>query len=283
MKRFSETYGYKPIKNVIQVESMDADLRIGLWNTLAVCYFEPLRKSTTPTLQRDWLSQLIIGLWIDFFKHPYDTIPNGPSDAYQEIRGRFFNFQWYEVYDFVQFVATESSQKQENKVFMKYCNTILEREVSGWRFIGGKLVPITSKEEITEIEEALEATESLRPVTIHLKAALDLMSDRESPDYRNSIKESISAVEAICSLIAGRDKAELPDALKVIAGKISVHGALKEAFIKLYGYTSDAEGIRHALLDEPNLHLEDAKFMLVSCATFINYLKLKASKAGIKL
>lgn len=60
-----------------------------------------------------------------------------------------------------------------------------------------------------------------------------------------------------------------------------MHPALKGSFEKLYGYTSDAEGIRHALLDEPNLDFEDAKFMLVSCSAFVNYLKAKAAKAGI--
>jgi len=62
-----------------------------------------------------------------------------------------------------------------------------------------------------------------------------------------------------------------------------MHSALKSAFSSLYGYTSDADGIRHALLNEPNLYFEDAKFMLVSCSTFINYLIIKASKAGIKI
>jgi len=283
MKRFSETYGYKPIKNVMQVDSMDNDLRISLWNGLAMYYLESLRTSGAPTLERDWLSTLLLRLWVYFFKHPFDTIPPGSSGAYQELRNRFFSFEWCEVYDFIQFVANESTQKQVNEAFMEFCNKILERELSGYRFVGGKIEPITSKEEIAEIEEALEPIESLRPVIIHLNAALGFMSDKKSPDYRNCIKESISAVEAICSLIAGKDKAELPDALKVIATRIGLHGALKEAFTKLYGYTSDAEGIRHALLDEPNLGLEDAKFMLVSCAAFINYLKLKSSKAGIKL
>ena len=60
---------------------------------------------------------------------------------------------------------------------------------------------------------------------------------------------------------------------------------LKEAFQRLYQYTSSAEGIRHAigLMEEPNLNYEDAKFMLVSCSAFINYLMSKASKAGIKM
>ncbi len=58
-----------------------------------------------------------------------------------------------------------------------------------------------------------------------------------------------------------------------------MHPALNRAFSNLYGYTSGGDGIRHALLDEPNLDFEDAKFMIVSCSGFINYLISKASKA----
>jgi len=60
--------------------------------------------------------------------------------------------------------------------------------------------------------------------------------------------------------------------------------SLKRAFDSLYGYTSSAEGIRHALLDDKStLSFEDAKFMLVSCSAFVNYLISKTEKAGIKL
>ena len=48
---------------------------------------------------------------------------------------------------------------------------------------------------------------------------------------------------------------------------------MKEAFGKLYGYTSDANGIRHAGdIGGPSSTFEEAKFMLVSCSAFINYL-----------
>jgi len=36
-------------------------------------------------------------------------------------------------------------------------------------------------------------------------------------------------------------------------------------------------------LDESNIDFEDAKFMLISCSAFINYLKVKISKANLKL
>ncbi len=84
-------------------------------------------------------------------------------------------------------------------------------------------------------------------------------------------------------MITGDSKATLGQALKIIENKINIHPALKIAFDKLYGYTSDEDGIRHCLMDESNLDFEDAKFMLVSCSAFINYLKEKASKVKIEL
>lgn len=41
----------------------------------------------------------------------------------------------------------------------------------------------------------------------------------------------------------------------------------------LYGYISDANGIRHAgNIGGPSSTFEEAKFMLVSCSAFVNYL-----------
>lgn len=41
---------------------------------------------------------------------------------------------------------------------------------------------------------------------------------------------------------------------------------------KKFQNTSDAEGIRHALLNESSLGYEDSLYMLISCSAFINYL-----------
>jgi hypothetical protein len=52
-----------------------------------------------------------------------------------------------------------------------------------------------------------------------------------------------------------------------------LHGALKTAFSALYGYTSDSGGIRHFLnRDDVVPDFDSAKFMLVVCSAFINYL-----------
>jgi len=112
-----------------------------------------------------------------------------------------------------------------------------------------------------------------------LRTSIEYFSNRENPDYRNTIKEAISAVEALCVIITGDKKAKLGQALSNIEKKFKIHGALKNAFSSLYGYSSDSGGIRHSLLeDDISVSFEDAKFMLVSCSAFINYLKVKIEK-----
>lgn len=74
-------------------------------------------------------------------------------------------------------------------------------------------------------------------------------------------------------IVAENPKATLPDALKALERGDRLHTALKDGFVKLYGYSSDEQGIRHAMLDEPNISAADARFFLLSCTFFVNYLK----------
>jgi len=67
----------------------------------------------------------------------------------------------------------------------------MNREFSGYIFVSGKVMPRISNIEISEIERAMNSP--LDSVNEHLKQALSLISKKENPDYRNSIKESISA------------------------------------------------------------------------------------------
>jgi hypothetical protein len=133
-------------------------------------------------------------------------------------------------------------------------------------------VDITSKQELEVLESEITDSRFSGPAG-HLLRALEHYADRQKPDYRNSIKESISAVESMASIVAEKPGATLSDALKVLEKKKKLHGALKDGFIKLYAYASDEGGIRHAMLEEPALTAADARFFLLSCASFVNYLK----------
>ena len=179
---------------------------------------------------------------------------------------------WFRVYDFIEFNIQHYPFLTSKEEFISKINEVLIDENSAYQIIDHYVTPITSEQEIQSIEEALESTNPYSGVQQHLNQALKLMSDSQNPDYRNSIKESVSALEGLCQKILNKDKVTLGDAIGQIEKQFPIHSALKNSIKSLYGYTSDGDGIRHAMLEEPNLTYIDAKFMLVACTNFINYL-----------
>lgn len=278
--RFSERIGKKDKKVDIQIDSIDLELRNGLWNVFSIIINQPMNEYAV--LERSPFKGLIESIYIHFLKEPVDEIPYAVSEVIKELRSRFFNWDYLNVYDFIDFIGRTEDEAFDPEEFRATCDIILKRELSAYRFVSGQLAPITSEIEIHEIEEAIEssANQNFNGVRIHLESALTKLSDKTKPDYRNSIKESISAVESICQEITNDKNAELGKTIKKLRTIIPIHGALEQGFIKLYGWTSDSDGIRHAMMEDDNLDQEDALFMLVSCSAFINYLIAKATKLG---
>jgi hypothetical protein len=274
--RFSQRIGITPANKLAQRQSMDDELRSSLWSLLTVCYWRtgtdsdgaPLKKGSF--VQFSSLSELALRLWFRHYKLPVDTIDEYWGNWLAKLRERFFAAEWFEVYDLVEFVVQNGPEK-EGSEFVKLCNHSLEHENSAYRFVGRQLTEITSQAELDSVEQALQQSQPYAGVHRHLESALTLMSDRRSPDYRNSIKESISAVESLAKQLSNDNSATLGAVLKELERTKKLHPALRSAFSSLYGYTSDAQGIRHALLDEPSLTKGDARFMLVCCTSFINY------------
>lgn len=287
--KFSQRIGKTHLTKEIQLESIDEELENGLWNIYDLYILQKINDERDYTYNIRPSVFFSNSLWHHYFKKPIDQIPSQFYRVQTEIRKYFFSCEWYNLYDFIEFnidlVQEKFFQHSINveKIFQA-SNEILEREFAGYRFIEQKLSPITNPTEIKEIEESFSVTESftsLKGCNTHLKSALSKLSDRLNPDYRNSIKESISALESIAKVISNNSKDSLGGALDKIKGKLKIHSALERGFKQIYGYTSDTDGIRHALTEETTCDFEDAKFMLVSCSAFINYLVIKANKAGI--
>lgn len=188
------------------------------------------------------------------------------------------NGKWYTIYDFIEKYLMKCDDEKLFRIRTEF-NRILEEEVSAYRISGKIVVPITNKHELETVEEA--QNNEYEAVRIHLSKALELFANRIKPDYENSIKESISAVEAICCIITGMTgkNATLGNTLKKLKDNgIHIYSAMEKAFLSLYGYTSDEDGIRHGGMDFANAPSEDARYMLISCSAFINYLMDKWSK-----
>ena len=285
--KFSQRQGITPKEKSIQLDFIDRDLLNGLWNIYKISILDSINEGKNYTYGTYPFLNFSNSVWHNFFKLPVDTIPYESYNVKSWIRKWFFEAKWFEVYDFIEFclkvVDASQFQLEIDKIQIGF-NKVFEREFAGYRFIQGNISPITNDIEIDEIKSALNSTKSytaLNVCNIHLEEALVKLSDRNNPDYRNSIKESISAIESLAKIISNDAKDSLGASLDKIKGKIKIHSALEKGFKQIYGYTSDDDGIRHALTQESTCDFEDAKFMLTSCSAFINYLITKSKKAGI--
>lgn len=188
--------------------------------------------------------------------------------------------EWYTIYDFIERYL-KILGKETSSLMQEEFNRILEDEASPYRIVEKLVVPITNETELTTIEEAKNT--KYGTINTHISKALELYANRRNPDYENSIKESICAVESMCCIITGQTgaNATLGKTIKKLKDSgIHIHPALENAFSAMYGYASDENGIRHGGIDFKDAPAEDAKYMLVSCSAFVNYLIEKWSKVS---
>jgi hypothetical protein len=275
-KNFSEKYaGIKP--KAIQIKSIDEDLRNGLWNIFHKVLFSELRylfweRDTEYDFDAFWEM-----LFDSFLKKRIDEIPSYLSGKESFFKRLLLETKWHFTYDLVEFTIyffrgySGGIKICQYGDFIKMVNEVLERENSGYRIISDKIAPIIDDIEIETFEKAVSLDE---PAATHLKNALTKLSDRKEPDYKNSIKESISAVESVLKKLTG--ESTLGKALKKLENFCVIPELLKKAMEKLYAYTNGGDGIRHSSIGigkEPKF--EEAKYMLVVCSAFINYIRCK--------
>lgn len=202
----------------------------------------------------------------------FDRIDNVIAQApYNEV---------LDVIEYCYYWVTHRSDPLIKTTWKNAFNMLFRQEYVGYRFVSDQIVPVTDELEIREIEQACKTP--FDGARTQLQKALGFLSDRENPDYKNCVKESISAVESVCKVISGNEKAALKDALNgLIANGMNIHGSLKSAILALYGYASDEGGIRHAEREtESTVTFEEAKFMMVTCSAIVNYLVAEYGKHG---
>jgi len=274
--------GKAPIKS-LQVDSMDADLKTGLWNVYLSCFVRKIERYRS--YGSSDLDKYLDNLWQEHFKYPLEKRDPDYDQTFEIIQKLYSTYTYLEVYNFIEF-HTDWNYRILSSLnvfpFIDECNRVLEREYSGFRVIDKHIVPISNQIEIAEINSAANVGVSLfgakyKGVNIHLQEAIRKLSDKVQPDYRNSIKEAISAVESICRQLTNENT--LGEALKALEKSgVTINPQLKTGFEKFYAYSNNKEtGIRHAIVDDPEIpDFDDAKYMLVICSAFINLLIAKS-------
>lgn len=260
MPSFSQRMGLKPIDKLVQRESFDEETRSRLWNDIQVSiwnhweyYFGTSSRGVLTRIVED----IVAEVWSLYLKKPLDAMPKFypenldlHTSSYRVIRAYFFNAKWNEILDFIEFLLEAKAMHQAQT--WKYhlgvrVNATLKEENTAYRLIDDRFAEITSEDEIRAISEAQESP--YKAVSDHINQAAIHLWNRKSSDYRNSIKEAISAVESMCRALTGNPKASLGECLGPLDKRIPMHGAFKDALHKLYGYASDEGGLRHGLIE----------------------------------
>jgi len=213
-------------------------------------------------------------LWDRFFKEEMGDLRHVRHSGHiciDQIKEKFYELEWYKVYDFLEFSLSVDDYERTN--FINILNLIFIDERAEYKIIGDMVAPLISGAESEEVERAVESKYSM--VSNHIKKAIELYRKRPFADYQNSIKESISAVEALARIILNKPNATLGDLVK----DLNIHSAFKEAISKLYGWTSNEGGIRHSENGkELKIDEKEARYMLVQCSALVNYIISKNEK-----
>lgn len=281
---FSDEHNMGSCTTEMQTNDLDDRTRTLLYNVISSSLRDQFRDAPYNSgiyLKEDLFCRYIIGYALAI---KIDPEKHYAIDGFNILVEKIFREAPYnEIFDLLELITRHrysDNETNKQKQFYDFINMVFEREYVGYRMIDGKITPIADENEKESIEEACE--NKFEGTRAHISKALGFISDREHPDYKNSVKESISAVESVCSIIVGDESASLGKALKRLKDNgVNVHPTLEVAFSKLYGYTSDEGGIRHAEgMTESEVTFEDAKFMLVSCSAFVNYLTANYGKIG---
>jgi len=245
--------------------------RIRLFNIFLSDFYYP---RTTVVQGQKMLSgpatEFLLGAWTEFCMGRLDQYPGSDKFVFQIIGTWLESGHWHLMLDIWEELFEHRDLLPHPEKTACAVREAMERENTAYTFVGGRFVERMTPQEVKSVETALKTP--IEGVKVHLTDALQKLSDRENPDFRNSIKESIIAVEAACKHLAGSRKGDLNVALDKLNAQRPLHPALKNAFSTLYGWTSDDRGIRHAIKDAENVERADAQFMLVACSAFVNYL-----------
>lgn len=283
MPSFAQRMGLRPVRTLVQRDSLDEETRTEIWNvTLGLTRALVEAQQYEANRVFDLVTSAV---WAWEFKKPRDEEPP-ESRVWGAVKNHILKADWVDALDMVEAIVGYVARFEHWKtrevlpVFLEGYNGTFEIHMVGYRFIDQKLMPLDSEVDLAAITAALDDAKPFKGARHHLDQAASLLSDRKKPDYPNVIKESISAVEAVC--VAITKEATLGGALKKLKSSgVTIHPALEGAWSKMYGWTSDADGIRHGSIEAPDANQALAKYMLVVCSAFVSYVIEVSRKARL--
>lgn len=277
---FSQAQGYEDLPQALRLEEVSSSARRHIWNLLYVCVKREdnhVKISGTAVYEpKNQWTDIFYFLHTRFLNRFADDFHSGNSSQLRnamEYKGVILGAKFNRVFDLLQSIMRQPSCPAD---FIEDAADIFRRE--GLAYVIDAEDPPTIFPAVTEVEaEAISGAlrelqaASLEGAVEHLRQAAECFNQA---DWSGAIRESIHSVESIARLLDPGAAKTLGPALESLEQQGRLHPALKQGFSNLYGYTSDEQGIRHALIDEPESPAgrDEALFMLGACASFASYL-----------
>ena len=263
---FSERLGIERDEFSLQINTMDARLRNALWNFVEeyICDGKDYFRHNKPEF-----IEKVKFFWTIISAEKHRNIPDYLSSILLQLSKDFDNLRYNSAYDVIEAVIGKFGIREGA---VDTLNFSLGFCGCGYRLIGDSFVPITTDSDIEALDEALSLSDGYHGVQKHLRSALQHLSNRDRPDYRNSIKESVSALESVARCLAPTKSNKFSDSMQQLDSRARLHGSFKKIFVNIYGYASDEEGIRHSIVENDNADEAEARFMFVACSAAVSYL-----------
>lgn len=284
---FSQRYGYEPLPKPMHLEEISDDLRREIWNHIRKLLKSKRKYSGTLGDKHLYYFPEEIKFSIERIlgkaqNKAEDEVDSGYESVIDFFKKSILDLPFNKALDLIEFILHEELDEEFThrivQAFKKH-GAAYQLDVSRSPY---HFSPQASKEQGDATRQAIETTNQagMNGASTHLRQATEHINAQQ---YSDAIADSIHAVESVARVIDPKASKTLDPALDSLekAG-ILKHKALKRAFITLYGYTNDEQGIRHALRDKgaPDVGLDEAMFMFGACASFAAYLTQKHRQTG---
>ncbi len=271
---FEQAEGADPLPSQLALKEVSDALVAKMWQL----FHDEVGNTSGNWLGPPW-SAILKDHYVERLRQPIDKFDTRTAFAKAHVKHVMFTTDYIRFFGFIQYVLRHPNcpTSLRNRV-----NLILSSNRAAYRVVDGDTIaPFATEEEGAAAQKALNELKEagMDGARSHLRNA---MSNLTAGAWADSIRESIHAVESVARTIAPNTNT-LGPALTALEKNRVIHTALKSAFGSIYGFTSDAGGIRHSLLEKGDADVDeaDAMFMLGACSAFVTYLIQKKRAAGI--
>jgi hypothetical protein len=283
---FAEAEGKAKFPAVLKWGEIDQRLRSALWTPIYLFLHENIQRTQNglycwsgpakAIMLREFLNQQ--HGFIDDYKDVFH-----PQNHFLDHWKKFFaDSDYVDIFNFITFLIRDPDCPNN---LISGIVAALDQPHSPYRLSrdATTIFPAMGEEQTNSLQKNLEVVFSspFSGSRTHIQAALKALGEGE---YRTTVRESIHSVESAVRDFTGDSNAVLSKAIKSLVAEMGIHKALADAFDKLYAYSSDERGIRHALVfgENEKVGLDEAAFFLSACTAFVGFLSNKKQLQGTK-